>query len=90
MQTPFTTINDHGVTFTGHRPVAHDPHKHDYSRRPVKVAIHRDLTLELHGANFTASTKLSVDDALGLVSMLAYVVREHTSRTPTQFVEATK
>ena len=90
MQTPFTTINDNGVTFTGHRPVALDPIKHDYSRRPIKVAVHRDLTLELHGANFTVTTKLSVDDALGLIGILTYAVREHATRTPTTFVEVTK
>ena len=86
MQTqPFTTINDNGLSFTGSRPVAHDPHKHDYSRRPVKVSLHHDLTLEIHGEHFTTSTKLTVDDALGLIGILSYVVREHTSRTPTFF-----
>ena len=85
MQTqPFATINDTGLTFTGSRPVAHDPHKHDYSRRPVKVALHHDLTLEIHGEHFTTSTKLTVDDAMGLIMMLGYIVREHAARTPTK------
>lgn len=91
MQTPpFITITDNGVTVTDHRPVAHIPHKHDYSHRPVKVAIHHDLRVEIHGNNFTTSTKLSVEDALGLIAMLGYLVREHTCRTPTQFVEVAK
>jgi hypothetical protein len=84
MQTPFTTITDNGMTFTGQRPVAHDPHKHDYSRRPAKVAIHHDLTLEIHGEHFSTSTRLTVDDAMGLIMMLGYIVREHAARTPTK------
>ena len=91
MQTqPFTTINDTGLTFTGQRPGARDPNKHDYSRRPVKVAIHHDLTLEIHGEHFTTSTRLTVDDAMGLIGMLSYAVREELARRPTQFVEVAK
>ena len=44
--------------------------------KPVKVAVHRDLTLQLHGARFSASTKLTPDDALALANMLIYLVRE--------------
>lgn len=91
MQAPiYTSINDSGVTFTGQRPVALDPHKHDYSHRPVKVSLHHDLTLEIHGEHFTASTRLTVDDAMGLIGILSYAVREQLARHPTQFVEVTK
>lgn len=86
MQTPFVTISDAGIAFFDHRP-ARDPTKHDYSRRPVKVALHHDLTLELHGEHFSASTQLTLDDALGMISMLGYVLREHQARRPTEFTQ---
>lgn len=77
MTQPFIQITDAGAVVATTRPTAPDPGKHDYRRRPVKVALHHNLTLEIHGEHFTTSTKLSVDDAMGLISMLSYAVREH-------------
>jgi hypothetical protein len=48
----------------------------DYSRKPVQVAVRQDLSIEIHGANFSATADLSPGDALGLISMLAYSLRE--------------
>ena len=48
---------------------------------PLKVAIRHDLTIELHNDNFSISRKLTIDEALGLIGMLNYVVREHVSRS---------
>lgn len=75
-QPPFININDAGVAFLAESPKSPPPGKSDYDKKPVKVAVHHDLTIELHGANFSTSTKLTPDEALGLISMLAYVVRE--------------
>jgi len=80
MPLSFVQISDAGVTLANARPTAHKRRNHDYSRRPIGVALHHDLTIELHGEDFTASTRLSVDDAMGLISMLSYAVREQLAR----------
>jgi hypothetical protein len=49
----------------------------DYSKKPVQVAIRREpLCLEIHGANFSTLIHLTKVDALGLMMMLAYALRE--------------
>ena len=64
----------------------------DYSKKPVQVAIRRDpFGLEIHGENFSAVANLTKADALGLVMMLAYWLRE--SEFPPnmcEFVEVSK
>ena len=88
---PFVSITDDGMAFLTQRPEAHQPGKHDYNKKPVRVAVRHDLSLELHGEHFSVSTKLTADDALGIIAMLTYVLREQLvpSRN-TQFVEVTK
>ena len=76
MHLSFVQITDSGVSLANATPAFHSQRNYDYTRRPVAVAVHHDLKLEIHGKDFTASTKLSVDDALGLITMLSYVVRE--------------
>lgn len=71
---PFVEITDAGIAMLGARPARCKPQ--DYTKRPTKVAVHHDLTIELHGTDFSAHTRLSVGEALGLISMLTYVVRE--------------
>lgn len=80
MPLSFVQISDAGVTLANARPAAHTRRNHDYSRRPIDVGLHHDLTIELHGEDFSASTKLSVEDAMGLISMLSYAVREQLAR----------
>ena len=72
------TINPKGVVSIDRKPAAAAPGQ-DYSKQPVQVALRHDLTLELHGAKFSVGTKLSVDQALGLINLLAYVVREQVA-----------
>lgn len=73
---PFIQITDAGVAFLAQRPDAPKPGQHDYTSKPVKVAIHHDLSIELHGEQFSVKTKLTTDEALGLIGMLSYVLRE--------------
>lgn len=47
-----------------------------YDAKPVAVSLHHDLSIELHGLNFSVRAKLSPSEALGLMSLLAYQVRE--------------
>lgn len=78
MNTPsFIKITDAGVAFLAQRPEAPKPGQHDYTSKPVKTAIHHDLSIELHGEQFSVKTKLTADEALGLIGMLSYVLREH-------------
>jgi hypothetical protein len=68
------TINPDGVVIIDRkRPPA--PGR-DYSKQPVQAAIRHDLTLELHGERFSARAKLTPGQALGLMSVLAYLLRE--------------
>jgi hypothetical protein len=77
MSQPFLNINDQGAAILAQRPGELHPGKHNYRDKPVKVAVHHDLTIELHGDHFSASTKLSPGDALGLITMLSYAMRDH-------------
>lgn len=88
MHQPFIHISDAGVNIAHAQPACYARRKHDYMRRPVNVALHHDLTLEIHGEHFSTSTKLSVDDAMGLISMLSYAVREHLVRHPVDLPKA--
>jgi len=64
----------------------------DYSKKPVQFAIRRDpFGLEIHGENFSAVATLTKADALGLMMMMAYWLRE--SEFPPnmcEFVEVTR
>ena len=75
-QQPFIKITDNGIAFEGQRPSDDLPDKNDYGKKPVQVAVHHDLSIELHGKNFSVRTTLTPDQALAIISMLAYVVRE--------------
>ncbi len=88
MHQPFVEISDSGVNVAHSQPTRYASRKHDYKRRPVNVALHHNLTLEIHGEHFSTSTKLSVDDAMGLISMLSYAVREHLARRPVDLPKA--
>lgn len=53
---------------------------------PVKVAVHHDLSIELHGENFSVRRALTLDEALGLIGMLSYVLRERVYTSPSEGV----
>jgi hypothetical protein len=82
MNTPYITIKDSVIEFSEHPAEGSDRGARKYQHRPVQVALHRDLTLEVHGEDFSVSTKLSVDDALGLITILGYAVRERLFTHP--------
>jgi len=87
----FVSITDAGTDFLAQRPEAYQPGKHDYNTKPVRVAVRHDLSLELHGEHFSVSAKLSADDALGIIGMLTYVLREQlASSRKLQPAEAAK
>lgn len=91
MQKPFITITDAGIQISDNRPGGCQPDPTAFTKKPVRVSVHRDLTLEVHGRNFSTSTNLSIDDALGIISLLTFVVSETLqaqSRGRTTFVEA--
>lgn len=50
----------------------------DYSKKAVKLAVHDGLCIELHGKNFSVTTQLDANEALALISTLAYLVREQS------------
>lgn len=52
----------------------------------AKVSVHHDLSIELHGENFSIRRELTIDEALGLVGMLTYVIREQSYKCSAQFV----
>ena len=89
-QRPFVHITDAGMAFLEKRPDDGHPHQANYEKKPVHFAIRPGLTIELHGEHFKISTKLTPDEALGLVMMLAYQLREQLPREPTAFFEASK
>ena len=89
-QRPFVHITDAGMAFLEKRPDDGFPHQTNYEKKPVHFAIGPGLTIELHGEHFNISTKLTPDEALGLVMMLAYHLREQLPRERTVFVEVTK
>lgn len=57
--------------------------KIDYSKNPVQFAIRSyPLRLELHGENFSTVANLTTDDALSIILMLTYAVRESVYTPP--------
>lgn len=88
---PYFKIRPDG-TVTVQAPPNYQPGQGDYSKEPVKVAIQRDpFGLEIHGGNFSCVANLTKIDALGIILMLAYWLRE--SEYPPnmcEFVEVTK
>ena len=89
MQTYITHSHEGETSFSPARPARRGPAP-DHTRRPVDFSVRRDLDLEIHGEHFSATVRLTPEDALGLIMRLTYGIREATFRTPTQFVEVTK
>lgn len=89
MQTYITHSHEGETSFSPARPARLGPAP-DHTRRPVDFSVRRDLDLEIHGEHFSATVRLTPEDALGLIMRLTYGIREATCRTPTTFVEVTK
>lgn len=73
---PYFQINPDGAVkvLTGPPPKAAQI---DYKKKPVQFAIRRvPLGLEIHGENFSTVIDLTTDDALSIILMLTYAVRE--------------
>lgn len=75
MTHPFISISDTGVALLDEAPARPRPTSQK-PPKPVTVAVHHNLTLELHGEGFSTSTKLTPGEALGLISMLSYLLRD--------------
>ena len=55
----------------------------DYTKKPVQISPRRDpLGIEIHGKNFSTVINLTNDDALGIIFMLAYGIREDVYVAP--------
>ena len=78
MKPPFITIDTQGrATLTAEAPhQANRGPASAYGKKPVQVKLHHDLTLEMHGEHFKAACALDVDDALALIGMLSYLLRD--------------
>lgn len=66
--------------------------KVNYSKNPVQFSVRRaPLGLEIHGENFSTVIDFTIDEALCLILILGYAVRE-AAYTPTkcEFVEVTQ
>lgn len=73
------TIDAGGVVIIDHKQAS--TAGRDYSRKPVQVAVRQDLSIEMHGAHFSATAALTPADALNLITMLAYSLRERGFRS---------
>lgn len=74
---PFIQITPDGVAFL-QAPPAEQLHPGNVCKPgEIKVSIHPDLTLELHGENFSIKRPLSVADALGCISLLGWQVQQN-------------
>ena len=85
---PFITHDVTGMTRFSHERPASLGRAPDHTRRPVDFAVHHDLDLEIHGEHFSATVRLTHQDALDLIMRLSYGMREQFHRC--KFVEVTK
>jgi len=74
---PFFSAGANGVKVISTPPREPGRRPIDYQARPVQVAMHRDLTLEIHGETFSAKAQLSLDQAMGLAMMILFACRDH-------------
>jgi hypothetical protein len=72
--TDLVTIGANGVVVVDHTPAGRPDR--GYAKNAVQLAVRHDLSIELHGKNFSATKKLTTGEALGLISTLAYLLRE--------------
>lgn len=73
MNHPHYTCDATGVTIRHTAPPTEHPRY--YGHQPVQFTVRHDRTLELHGEHFSATMPLTIDAALGLASMLMFLVR---------------
>ena len=72
----FHTLSAAGVLVGNPPPETSGRTPKDYESKPVRVSVHRDLTIELHSKNFSASAHLTLDEAMGLAMLLLFACRE--------------
>ena len=71
----FKTCPDGTVTILPSAPST--THQRDYTKNPVQFSPRSaPLGVEIHGNNFSTVINLSNEDALGIIFMLAYGMRE--------------
>ena len=87
---PYFKISANGTVNVLPAPPPRTGCKFDYSKKPVQVSIRQSpLGLEIHGENFSTSITLDTDDALSVILMLTYGVRELLyTPVPREFVTA--
>ena len=76
---PYITIDAQGrATLTAEAPRQEERSRYatSYDKKPVQFRVGRDLTLQLHGEHFQVECPLDADDALSLIAMLSYVLRD--------------
>lgn len=83
------TLNPQGIFLAGPTGVVvHDTRPQratacgSYAERPVQFSVHRDLRLQLHGARFVVTMQLTDEDALSLISLLSFTLRERQLPVP--------
>jgi hypothetical protein len=87
MTHPFYTCDASGVTIRHAAPPTEHPR--NFKTRPVQFSVNRDRSLQLHGEHFTATMRLSTDEAIGLAMLLMFTVREdaHAMTRPAEVRE---
>jgi len=73
MTQPFIKITSEGIQFLNEPPECHPQHSEGAK---ITSGVRRDLTLVVYGKGFVVEHELTVDDALGLIMMLGYDLRE--------------
>ena len=76
---PYISIDTQGqATLTAEAPHQDERGRYatGYGKKPVQLKLHHDLTLEMHGEHFKTACALDADDALALIGMLSYLLRD--------------
>ena len=74
MPQPFIKITSEGIQFLNEPPKEHPKFFDD----PTKIisGVQKDTTLVVYGKNFVVEHELTIDDALGLIAVIGYQLRE--------------
>lgn len=74
MTQQFIKINSEGIQFLNEPPKNHSQGFDEFTK--VISGVTGDLTLVTYGENFVVEHELTNDDALGLIAILGYKLRE--------------
>jgi hypothetical protein len=77
MKKKFVKISEKGIEFLNEAP-PHPKFKSKDRKTEVGITGHwtKDMVIHILGENFSASHILTIDDALGLVALIGYELRE--------------